>query len=160
MTDIKPSLERSTQICILGSALPESPEGLFGSGDPWVISWKITGWKFCIWFWISVHFFGLFSIFSRFWYNCVRGLIGVLIFMWLGPTDGRNVGGNYRTSGISTGVHIGGPGNGNTLVGMSIYPPNGILYPEVCLYAWGPNDSMPPWPLPGEQSELLIFKTL
>ena len=61
--------------------------------------------------------------FDRFGCNFVQGLIGVLISMCLGPSDGRNVGGNYRTSGTSTGVQTGKSSNVNTSVGMSIYLP-------------------------------------
>ena len=50
--------------------------------------------------------------------------------MCSGSTDGESVGGNYGTSGTSAGVHTGGPSNGHTVVGMSIYPPQGILYPH------------------------------
>ncbi len=41
MTDIGSSLERSTEIYRLGSALSMSPERLLESGDPWVASWQI-----------------------------------------------------------------------------------------------------------------------
>ena len=41
MTDIEPSLERSTEICILGSALLKSPESLLVTGNPWVANWHI-----------------------------------------------------------------------------------------------------------------------
>ena len=41
MTVIEPSLERSTEICSIGSVLFKSPEHLLGSGDPWVASWQI-----------------------------------------------------------------------------------------------------------------------
>ncbi len=41
MTDIEPSLERSTVICRLGSALSKSSECQLGSGDPWVACWQI-----------------------------------------------------------------------------------------------------------------------
>ena len=42
MTDIEPSLERSTEICRLGSALSKNPEHLLGSGDPCLASWQIA----------------------------------------------------------------------------------------------------------------------
>ena len=41
--DIKPSLERSTKICRLGSALLECPEHLLGFGDLWVAK-QLANW--------------------------------------------------------------------------------------------------------------------
>ena len=41
MTVIEPSVERSTEICSIGSVLLKSPEHLLGSGDPQVASWQI-----------------------------------------------------------------------------------------------------------------------
>ena len=70
--------------------------------------------------------------FDQFGCTFVWGLIGVLIIMWSGSINGGNIGGNYGTSSKSPGVHTGGGSYNPALVGMSIYPPQGIS----CLY-WG-----------------------